>query len=614
MGDNFQDNIVYGQSTLAVSGDAIIVGSTDNGAKSVIFNNSGSQGHLAWQPTGNETIFLPNSGGTVQLTGQVPGAVYDGANSITSGTIRFTNANGVSFSINGQTLSASVAAQTVQTVGLYALGNTTQNSSTTLDARTLSFNGLGNITVGYSNGSIQISGAGGGGGGTLSLYALGNTTQNSSTSLNITNVSYNALGAMTMGYSNGSIQVSAPATSSLSATGAVSISVNGSTISIGAPNQTAQTQSNIQAVYDGANSISTGTIIFTNANGVSFSVNGQTISGSVAAQTVQTIGLYALGNTTQNSSTTLDARTLSFNAIGGITVGFSNGSIQLSYPIINTLNDYEPEPLIATTGVNMSIGSWYFEPFIIPAYISGGRINRIIGFGAATNNMLMATSSASFSSATVGTRSIHVSYMNSLALYQLGTGTNSTRLESLWSNTFSFGLAQSVSVSTDGGSSVHVTNAATLSYIASINSAGSYTTTTLAASTNTSSASAAMACSAVTGGVSSIINMLSNIVIIPVGFNTTISAGNYWLAQAWTGGTTTAGTVGTAFTYSQNINLSAAAQGFKLWGQTTNVQLMPGAGNFTTTSASPMATVPFASIVTCATVMRNYWNYVNSTI
>jgi hypothetical protein len=777
MGNNFQDNVAYGQSTLAVSGDAIIVGSTDNGAKSVIFNNSGSQGHLAWQPTGNETIYLPNSGGTVQLTGQVPGAVYDGANSITSGTIVFTNANGVSFSINGQTLSASVAAvsslsatgivsissngntisigapvqsinfsagttsnnltnvvlsnsngvsfglngstitgsvaaqsaqtqnvvvpsagtqtatsgtvifsnsngfsfgmsnssvitasytvptQTVQTIGLYALGNTTQNSSTTLDARSISFQGAGIASVGYSNGSVVISVPSGGGAGdgvnilaagtqtanttgsvlfsnsngisfgmsnssvitasfngtlnsvvfsnannitfgsagnttitasysqsnqNISLFALGNTTQNSSTVLGANVVSFNGLGIITAGYSNGSIQISAI--------------------------QSNQTQSNIQAVYDGANSISTGTIRFTNANGVSFSVNGQTISGSVAAQTVQTIGLYALGNTTQNSSTTLDARTLSFNAIGNITVGFSNGSIQLSYPIINTLNDYEREPLIATTGVNMSIGSWYFEPFIIPAYISGGRINRIIGFGAATNNMLMATSSASFSSATVGTRSINVSYMNSLALYQLGTGTNSTRLESLWSNTFSFGLAQSVSVSTDGGSSVHVTNAATLSYIASINSAGSYTTTTLAASTNTSSASAAMACSAVTGGVSSIINMLSNIVIIPVGFNTTISAGNYWLAQAWTGGTTTAGTVGTAFTYSQNINLSAAAQGFKLWGQTTNVQLMPGAGNFTTTSASPMATVPFASIVTCATVMRNYWNYVNSTI
>src|ERR1700748_2015934 len=165
MGNNFQDNVVYGNSTLAVSGDAIIVGSTDNGAKSVIFNNSGTQGHLAWQPTANETIFLPNSGGTVQLTGQVPGAVYDGANSITSGTIVFTNANGVSFSINGQTISGSVATQTNQSIGIYGVSNTTRSSSGTVDARSLSFQGAGIASVGYTNGSVVISVPSGGGGG-----------------------------------------------------------------------------------------------------------------------------------------------------------------------------------------------------------------------------------------------------------------------------------------------------------------------------------------------------------------------------------------------------------------------------------------------------------------
>ncbi len=56
MAENFQDNIVYGTSTLAVSGDAVAIGSTNAGAKSVIFNNTGSQGHLAWQPTANRTI------------------------------------------------------------------------------------------------------------------------------------------------------------------------------------------------------------------------------------------------------------------------------------------------------------------------------------------------------------------------------------------------------------------------------------------------------------------------------------------------------------------------------------------------------------------------------
>lgn len=396
MAENFQDNVSYGGSTLAVSGDAIAVGSTNANAKSVIFNNSGSQGHLAWQPTANRTVFIPDLGGTVQLTGQVPGAIYDGANSISTGTIRFTNANGVSFSINGQTISASVAAQSaqtqsliqavydgansittgtirftnangvsfsingqtisasiavqsVQTEGMYAIGNTVgQSSSSTFDARTMSISGAGIASVGYSGNALVISvpsgaalinfsagttsnnlgavtfsnsnGVSFGLNGstitgsiaaqtaqTVGLYALGNTTQNSSTTLDARTLSFNGLGAATVGYSNGFIQVSVPI-------------------------QTAQTQSLIQAIYDGANSITTGTIRFTNANGVSFSINGQTISGSVAAQTAQTVGLYALGNTTQNSSTTLDARTLSFNGLGAITVGYSNGSVQISAP------------------------------------------------------------------------------------------------------------------------------------------------------------------------------------------------------------------------------------------------------------------------------------------
>jgi len=222
-------------------------------------------------------------------------AVFDGVASISTGTIRFTNANGVSFSINGQTLSGSVAAQTNQTAGLYALGNTTQNSSTTLDARTLSFNGLGIVTAGFSNGSIQISA-------TQSNQAL--------------SASNGSFAFQTAGFSNAN-----NVTFGTSA---------GSIITASVAAQSVQTQSLIAAVFDGVASISTGTIRFANANGVSFSINGQTLSGSVAAQTAQTVGLYALGNTTQNSSTTLDARTLSFNGLGIVTAGFSNGSIQIS--------------------------------------------------------------------------------------------------------------------------------------------------------------------------------------------------------------------------------------------------------------------------------------------
>jgi hypothetical protein len=67
---------------------------------------------------------------------------------------------------NGGTITGQVGPMSA-----YAVGNTTQSSSGTWDARSLSFQGTGGVSVGVSNGSVVISGATGGGGGTLSGYA-----------------------------------------------------------------------------------------------------------------------------------------------------------------------------------------------------------------------------------------------------------------------------------------------------------------------------------------------------------------------------------------------------------------------------------------------------------
>ena len=165
-------------------------------------NTSGTVALLAFTQSNGITLSLSTSNNghhtvigsyTVPSTaGLISGLnISGGAGNSRSGVsgITFSNSNGLTFGVSTGasvvtiTASYTVPTQTNQTVGLYALGNTTQNSSTTLDARTISFNGLGAQTVGYSNGSVQLS---------------------------------------------------VPATSSISGTGLVSVSVNGSTISIGA--------------------------------------------------------------------------------------------------------------------------------------------------------------------------------------------------------------------------------------------------------------------------------------------------------------------------------------------------------------------------------------------
>lgn len=274
--------------------------------------------------------------------------VSAGTNSVSSGTVQFSNSNGVTFGMDtGGVITASISAtasQSNQTMGMYALSNTTgQSSSSTFDARSLSFVGAGIASVGYSGGSVVLSvPAGGGAGDGGNVLAAGTQTATS-------------LGTVAFANSNG-------ITFGMSGSTQITASHNGIT------SQTAQTQSNIAGIYDGANSISTGTVRFTNANGVSFTINGQTISGSVntsyaasnhshgnptlaltnltgttasasngftlslsaAAPSAASLSVYAPGNSTVNSSGTFSV--LSMRAYGILSMGTSNGSLLLSTP------------------------------------------------------------------------------------------------------------------------------------------------------------------------------------------------------------------------------------------------------------------------------------------
>jgi hypothetical protein len=181
-----------------------------------------------------------NAGGmTVTISGGAGGGgggvgIQVSNTTYTSGTVIFSNANGISFgsTAGGVTASYTVPTQTNQTVGVYGSSQTTNSSSGTVDARSISFVGQGNVSVGYSNGSVLIN-DGGAGATTAGWYATGNTTNNTTASVALSSQLYNFQGGMTGGFSAGSFQISAPATSSLSATGLVSIVTQISTISIG---------------------------------------------------------------------------------------------------------------------------------------------------------------------------------------------------------------------------------------------------------------------------------------------------------------------------------------------------------------------------------------------
>jgi hypothetical protein len=104
-------------------------------------------------------------------------------------------------------------------------------------------------------------------------------------------------------------------------------------------------------------------IVFSNSNGFTFGLNGSTITASYT-QSNQTVGGYAVGNVTLTSSTTFDARSISVDGAGGISVGYSNGSLVLSGPLAQTTQTQISESFFAVgntygtssgTGINSAM-------------------------------------------------------------------------------------------------------------------------------------------------------------------------------------------------------------------------------------------------------------------
>jgi hypothetical protein len=210
-------------------------------------NTSGNTGIYSGQIVfaGGNNITLSVSSGaagaqSITISGANAGGAQTGISALvvsnttyTSGTVTFQNANGISFGSSGANgISASYTVPS--TAGLISGVHMSAAGGTSNNITGLTFSNLNGVSFGLSTGAnvgtLTASVAT-----TQALFFLGNTTgQSSSSSIGDQTVSYSLGGAISAGMSGGSILLSAPAVSSISATGWASVSVNGSTISIGA--------------------------------------------------------------------------------------------------------------------------------------------------------------------------------------------------------------------------------------------------------------------------------------------------------------------------------------------------------------------------------------------
>lgn len=295
------------------------------------------------------SLTLNTNGLQVSLSVAPGGGGADGYNILaagtqtanTTGTVSFANSNGISFGMSNSsiiTASYTVPTQTNQTIGGYFVGNTTgQSSSSVVDARSISIDGAGIVSAGWSAGSIRISA-------TQSNQAV--SAANGSYAFQT--LSFSNANGMSFGTSAGSALTGSYTVPSVTEyfsktnttfnganiSGSITLNTNGLELSLSvAPGGGGADGYNILAAgTQTANT--TGTVVFANSNGLSFGMSNSSVitaSYTVPAQTNQTVGGYAVGNTTgQSSSSTIDARSISIDGAGLISVGWSNGTLRVS--------------------------------------------------------------------------------------------------------------------------------------------------------------------------------------------------------------------------------------------------------------------------------------------
>lgn len=349
---------------------------------------SGSNGSFAFQTAtfGNlNGLSFYTSNGSLVGSYTVPAAqtgisgVQVSNTTYTSGTITFQNANGISFGssgANGISASYTVPTQTNQTVGGYFVGNTTgQSSSSTVDARSISIDGAGIVSAGWSNGSIRVSatqsnqafsaGAASSTFQTLSFQdSNGVSFSNNAGAIRVSHALIGTATAITGGASitanSGGLSFNGTALAGTGTTfnganvsGSMTLNTNGLNLSL-----SAGAGGGVTPVASASNgSFSFTTLNFSNANNVTFGTSaGSIVTASVAAPgAAAENNWFALTGANTAGNTTASGSTIGLSGIN-LTLSGTNGSgINISAPATSSLSA-TGQVSISTNGSTISIG------------------------------------------------------------------------------------------------------------------------------------------------------------------------------------------------------------------------------------------------------------------
>lgn len=553
-----------------------------------------------------------------------------GATAITGAQLYFAGGNNVTLSGSSNSITISAAGGGAVSVDL--IGHTSGFSAIT--ANTLFLAGGNNITLSGSAGSITISG----GAASFGVSSLGNTLGATGTVSN------------QIVFAGGNNVTLSQSTNATGATVTISAAGGGGNVSVNLAGNTA-----------GTSTVTGASVLLAGGNNITLSGDGTqvTIVGpSTAAQTDQTLGFYVVGNTASTStSTTLDARTLSFRGAGEASVGFSNGSVIFSAPgqsigvsnLGNTagntgtqagqvvfagagnitlsqatgasaagtisisgpqtvmLSQFEPVPFY--TGISTLVGlgqqSLFIAPFQLNQSASFCQLNwyaimsGITGITAGTNS--------------TGGKSNSFAWTESFGVYTRGTAGSTDSIFLLSSTSWSQGLFQSVSVSING-SSLRMSQTYGGAWVTKVDSAGgaTYSTGTFSSSISTNTTAQTSVTQTVTGSGLFKSNPPSMAV---AGWALSLTPGDYWFGRLGATGATSAGT---AVTLASISRVSIAGPGFisrfGAGGAVATTQAMNGIGTYTAATGALPAAIGFTELVGGNSFIRDWFYLVNQTI
>jgi hypothetical protein len=226
-------------------------------------------------------------------------------------TLKFVEGSGVTWATQAGGVQASVktdyqssnanylTSQTNQTIGVYASGNQTGTTVSSLDARSFTVFGAGNVSVGFSGGQLYVSATGGGGGGAaVGISTAGNTQ---GTSGNFSNGTYIFEGSN--GLSVSQLTAATPGVQTLRLVAPTQstqpVAISGSNGSSTFNTLTAGSSNGMHFYLTNGSLVGSYTVpgatVFSNSNNVTFGINGSTVtaSASFVAQTVQPVAASA---------------------------------------------------------------------------------------------------------------------------------------------------------------------------------------------------------------------------------------------------------------------------------------------------------------------------------